>query len=1110
MFKSFKKMGLVMAVFYMAIALNGCGGGGGGGGVTSTVLDTNTNVNTITVEDDKISLSMVDNSVKTSNKMWKPAETYVSKAVKSGVPFSKFLGLSGNSTYVSQSKAYRSPAVKAILPSRFSWRDRDGVNWNTSVKNQGYFGTCVGFATIAAVETQMRIKNNNPTQVIDLSELHVFFNGGGNFNYGWYFNPALDYLKTQGTVSENECPYSNAPGHNSTLCQNAFKVKITDYVVLSRGNSAIKSALMDGPVVTSMLVYQDFKYYTGSVYEHLANFVNNSGQTVTNSIAGSHAVLIVGYNDEQNCWYVKNSWGTEWGDDGYFRIKYDECNIGANDAFSVLMSEVPNQQHLIPVSNLELVSVTDSIARLKWGAVANALGYNIYINNNLFATVKEPVANISNLSPDTLYSVVVTAFDSIEETAKSNIVNVKTTNLEWKVESVNWIINYGNNYSDFRGYVTKSGASKIKVRFKEVRMEENCDFLNVVSTSEKLTGTLNSYITKEVNGDNLILSVNSDFENHYFFIIDQIIWQGNSSVSATKSGVLFETPVVNSKPILSNIKTSGNSGLIPISFSLNEADNDICSVKLFYSVDGGNTYMPTVSVTGQVSNLYAGDEKVIYWQSDFDIKENSNTVRVRLVANDGKTDSNVIDSSLFAVVNKVNANRPVVFNVKVDFDSDKFYISYDLSDVENDLSNVKVYYSVGSNSNYKLTSNVTGDLSNVAVGNGKIIIFSPKDKDFTFPTENDFRVFVKVVPCDNISDGNGSGNNVLVLKPYTPPVNIVPNISNVRLSSADNKINILYDVLEDGGSPISLKVFYSVNNNVSSREAFTLSGDLNNVTKGVNKSIVFNVLNDSPFDRDTVFFISLSAGNALGNMSSQYSRVSVTYIARNEVPIAKINSLEFAGRDIKIKYSLTDRECDDCTVDVYYSVGNNANYKKALYIEEVSPFPKDGATALSGFTSYFKFDKEVSTTSSCDLYIKLVPSDLKVGVSSESSINLPREFVYHAPALNFEYSSMSNNRVCVRGLITDKVSAKCKVEAFYSTDDETFFPINYNDASNYSLISSNDKASATYLEFSTGTYTNLYFNANLVGLDISKVNKLMMKFKVSDGLFTSESYCIVK
>jgi hypothetical protein len=56
---------------------------------------------------------------------------------------------------------------------------------------------------------------------------------------------------------------------------------------------------------------------------------------VTGDLLGGHAVEIVGYSDADQCWICKNSWGTRWGENGFFRIGYGQCRIDSGiDPFS--------------------------------------------------------------------------------------------------------------------------------------------------------------------------------------------------------------------------------------------------------------------------------------------------------------------------------------------------------------------------------------------------------------------------------------------------------------------------------------------------------------------------------------------------------------------------------------------------------------------------------------------------------------------------------------------------------------------------------------------------------------------------------------------------------
>ena len=77
-----------------------------------------------------------------------------------------------------------------------------------------------------------------------------------------------------------------------------------------------------GPLVTWFEVWNDFFGYGSGVYHKQAMI----GST-PNAVAGGHFMLVVGYDDTQGCWIVKNSWGTSWGQSGFGRIGYGETGI---------------------------------------------------------------------------------------------------------------------------------------------------------------------------------------------------------------------------------------------------------------------------------------------------------------------------------------------------------------------------------------------------------------------------------------------------------------------------------------------------------------------------------------------------------------------------------------------------------------------------------------------------------------------------------------------------------------------------------------------------------------------------------------------------------------
>jgi C1A family cysteine protease len=69
-------------------------------------------------------------------------------------------------------------------------------------------------------------------------------------------------------------------------------------------------------------VYDDFYAYTGGVYTH-----------TWGGLVGLHCVEVIGYDDLGGSWICKNSWGTRWGENGFFCIAYGQCEIDTTYPF---------------------------------------------------------------------------------------------------------------------------------------------------------------------------------------------------------------------------------------------------------------------------------------------------------------------------------------------------------------------------------------------------------------------------------------------------------------------------------------------------------------------------------------------------------------------------------------------------------------------------------------------------------------------------------------------------------------------------------------------------------------------------------------------------------
>jgi C1A family cysteine protease len=208
-------------------------------------------------------------------------------------------------------------------PGAFDWRNVNGQNYVTPVRDQGGCGSCVAFGSAAAVEGTFQVQRGNPNSGIDLSEAQLFYcyaaQDGMNCESGWWPDNAYKHIQTQGVTTEQYFPYSAGDqacspqqGYDSALLFiNGFHTEVDV--------TAMKDWIANvGAVATCFTVYDDFFYYAGGIYSRTSD-----------QVAGGHCVCIVGFDDNQNYWVAKNSWGTGWGEQGFFRIAYGQCGIDA-------------------------------------------------------------------------------------------------------------------------------------------------------------------------------------------------------------------------------------------------------------------------------------------------------------------------------------------------------------------------------------------------------------------------------------------------------------------------------------------------------------------------------------------------------------------------------------------------------------------------------------------------------------------------------------------------------------------------------------------------------------------------------------------------------------
>jgi len=191
----------------------------------------------------------------------------------------------------------------------FDWRNKDGKDWMTPVKSQGLCGCCWAFSAIGVVEAAINIYTNDPDIDMDLSEQHLVSDccnagscGGGTPHR------ALEYIRDTGVPAEGCFPYiasDCACAPCTDWAGNSWGIE--NYIYVSPSTDAFKSALQAyGPISVVMTAPDDWFYYVGGVYEPTWSVTNGVGWA-------NHAVVLVGWNDSEGCWIVKNSWGEDGG-----------------------------------------------------------------------------------------------------------------------------------------------------------------------------------------------------------------------------------------------------------------------------------------------------------------------------------------------------------------------------------------------------------------------------------------------------------------------------------------------------------------------------------------------------------------------------------------------------------------------------------------------------------------------------------------------------------------------------------------------------------------------------------------------------------------------------
>ncbi len=231
------------------------------------------------------------------------------------------------------------PVGELKLPPSFDWRKLDACS---PVKNQGGCGSCWAFAAMGIAESQYLIRAGIE---MDFSEQWlVSCTDAGSCDGGWY-GAALDYMirvedpyKKIGAPLEEMFPYE-AKDIPCNVPAEALRYILTDWQGVQDNIDAMKQAIQTyGPIAVTIYANDLFQCYVGGVFN-----AHEDGSS-------NHAVVLVGWDDtqgESGIWFLRNSWGTGWGENGYMRIEFGRNNVGGSPCYTTFKPEnEPNELHV--------------------------------------------------------------------------------------------------------------------------------------------------------------------------------------------------------------------------------------------------------------------------------------------------------------------------------------------------------------------------------------------------------------------------------------------------------------------------------------------------------------------------------------------------------------------------------------------------------------------------------------------------------------------------------------------------------------------------------------------------------------------------------------------
>lgn len=205
------------------------------------------------------------------------------------------------------------------------------------IENQGSLGSCTGQAIAGAIE----LLNKRGGKHNDVSRLFIYYYerlilGTVNYDSGAYIRDGIKATNKYGASLESLWPHDIRKFRQEPITEaknDALNRKVTRYERVNDFNGCIDALSNGYPVIMGFRVYDSF----------MSKNVARTGimpypNTKREKLLGGHAVLLVGYDKRKKVFIARNSWGTNWGDKGYFYMPFDIVKPNMSSDYWIIKS----------------------------------------------------------------------------------------------------------------------------------------------------------------------------------------------------------------------------------------------------------------------------------------------------------------------------------------------------------------------------------------------------------------------------------------------------------------------------------------------------------------------------------------------------------------------------------------------------------------------------------------------------------------------------------------------------------------------------------------------------------------------------------------------------